>query len=76
MGGNCWIVLILEELDERMYRAETLVDKTFEYLKYIERNMFKMESSINQRLRMVSKKHAKNIPLRCKKRLTLRSKDV
>ena len=44
-----------EELDERMYRAETLVDKTFEYLKYIERNMFKMESSTNQRLRMVSK---------------------
>ena len=35
-----------EELDERMYRAETLVDKTFEYLKYIEKNMFKMESSL------------------------------
>ena len=35
-----------EELDERMFKAETLVDKTFEYLKYIERNMFKMESSL------------------------------
>lgn len=35
-----------EELDERMFEAETLVDKTFEYIKYIERNMFKMESSL------------------------------
>ena len=49
-----------EELDERMYRAETLVDKTFEYLKYIERNMFKMESSIIKDLEW-SQKHAKNI---------------
>ena len=35
-----------EELDERMFEAETLVEKTFEYIKYIERNMFKMESSL------------------------------
>tara|TARA_B100002019_G_scaffold209560_1_gene182161 strand:+ start:2853 stop:3263 length:411 start_codon:yes stop_codon:yes gene_type:complete len=35
-----------EELDERMFEAETLVDKTFEYIKYIERNMFKMENSL------------------------------
>ena len=46
---NGWEILdsfTPEELDESMYRAETLVDKTFEYLKYIERNMFKMESSL------------------------------
>ena len=46
---NGWEILdsfTPEELDERMFKAEPLVDKTFEYLKYIERNMFKMESSL------------------------------
>ena len=46
---NGWEILdsfTPEELDERMFKAETLVDKTFEYIKYIERNMFKMESSL------------------------------
>jgi len=35
-----------EELEDRMIEAETLNDKSFEYLKYIEKHMFRMESSL------------------------------
>ena len=35
-----------EELEERIFKAETLVDKSFEYIKVIERTMFKYENSL------------------------------
>ena len=35
-----------EELEERIFKAETQVDRSFEYLKYIERQMFKLENSL------------------------------